>query len=129
MTCVGRNLHQNVTDVQNGQTCRILCVVDAEILLQTTKTRSSDVVAVEVVHDVDQHEQRASRIKLALQLLLNLSPPLRAQIGGDATVGRLGRNLVALGVHLDIFLDVGHFQNQTEGVRPTWERQIVLPIR
>lgn len=67
-------MHQNISDVQNTQTCRILVVGEVEVRLQTLQTGRRDVVAVEVIHDVDQNEQTASSIKLALQALLDDDP-------------------------------------------------------
>src|SRR5690606_2943428 len=57
-----------------------------EIVLQTLETRGGDVVPVEVVHDVDEHEETAAGVEFPLEALLHASTMLGAHLVG----GRLG---------------------------------------
>lgn len=65
------NLHQNVANIQNTETGRVLSIREIEVLLQTLQTSRRNVVAVKIVHDIDQHEQTAPSIQLTLEALLN----------------------------------------------------------
>ena len=47
------HLHQNVSDIENTQASGVLCVAELQVLLQTSQSSCSHVVAVQVVHDVD----------------------------------------------------------------------------
>ena len=78
---VGRHLHDDVADIQDTQTGRVFRVGEGQILLQTLETGSGHVVAVEVVHDVDEHEQTAAGIQLPLQLLLDDHTACRVHLG------------------------------------------------
>ena len=74
---VRRDLHQDVPDVEDAQARCVLRVVDVEIVLETLEPRGRDVISVEVVHDVDDHEQTAAGVQLPLQPLLDARSPCR----------------------------------------------------
>jgi hypothetical protein len=75
----------------------ILGIVDAKVFLQTTETSGGDVVSVQVVHNIDKDEERASRIQLSLQRLLRPFSTLRIHVGDmSAFRSELGRAFVAL---------------------------------
>jgi hypothetical protein len=114
----------DVSNVKNTQTSRILRIADIQILLDSPQTRSSDVVAVEVVHDVDQDKERASRVELALQRLLDLDPALGTQPSSKTTGDRLDEVLDALGLVRDgdVLPDVGHCVESCGGDREDWRR-------
>jgi hypothetical protein len=115
----------DVSNVKNTQTSRILRIADIQILLDPAKTRSSDVVAVEVVHDVDQDKERASGVELALQRLLDLDPALGAQLGSKTAGDWLDEVLDALGLvgDGDVLPDVGHVCRIVRcGDREDWRR-------
>lgn len=77
---VRRHLHQNVSHIQNTQTSRVLCVGELEVLLQSLQTGRRDVVTIQIVHDVDEHEQTAPSIQLALEALLDNGPTSRVDV-------------------------------------------------
>ena len=124
------DLHENVSHVEDTQTRRILRIVEIQIILETSQTRSSNVVAIEVVHDVDQHEQTAPRVQLALQGFLDrrpmgrihgLMPILILEILGrrGGVAFEIGGALL-LGLESDVveFVDlVCHFGSERDGDR------------
>lgn len=71
---VGRNAGSRT----NTQTGRILRFVDTQIVLKPSQPRCSNVVPIQIIHDIDQHKQRASRIQLPLQTFLDFGAALRA---------------------------------------------------
>lgn len=95
---VGGHLHENVSDVQDTQTGGELGVGEAEVLLQTLETGGGDIVAVEIVHDVDQHEDAASQIELPLQTLLGGGTTGRVHLRQDGLLD--GDMLEVLRLHL-----------------------------
>ncbi len=62
------------------ETCGILRVVQLEIVLEPLEAGRSDVVSVEIVHDVDQNEQGAAGVELALEALFDASAVLRVHV-------------------------------------------------
>lgn len=85
---VGGDLHEDVADVENAQTGLVLGVVEAEVRLQALEAGGGDVVAVEVVHDVDGDEEGAARVEFALEALLDADAVLGRHVR-DVEVGRL----------------------------------------
>lgn len=56
----------------NAQASSVLRIVDSEVLLKTAKSGGGDVVPVQVIHNVDEDEKRASGVQLPLQPLLDV---------------------------------------------------------
>lgn len=113
---VGRDLHENVADVKNTQTCRVFCIVELQVLLETFESCRRDVVAIQVVHDVDQNEKSAPGIQLSLQLLLNDLSVNRVHGKGASRMRLLGPGLEAgLAVHMP-----------AEGLRRVGHRDFVM---
>jgi hypothetical protein len=119
-----RGQRTDVSNVKDTQTSRILRIADIQILLDPAKTRSSNVVAVEVVHDVDQDKERASGVELALQRLLDLDPALGTQLSSKTAGDWLDEVLDALGLvgDGDVLPDVGHGVESCGGDREDWRR-------
>lgn len=99
---VGWDLHQDIADIENAQTCRILAIIHIEIFLEPLETSSGDVIAVQIVHDVDENEETTASIELALQAFLY--PCTRGRIGqrrahrsGLRSLHRLRRRLLEMG--------------------------------
>lgn len=74
---VGGHLHQDIADIENAQTGGILAVIHVQILLEPLETSRTDVVPIEVVHNVDENEDAAASIQLELHSLLNPRASLR----------------------------------------------------
>ncbi|KAI6760449.1 hypothetical protein HG530_009309 [Fusarium avenaceum] len=96
---VGGHLHEDVADVEDAQAGGVLVVAEVEVLLEALEAGGGHVVAVEVVHDVDEHEEGASRVELALHALLDGLAVLR--------VHGLGGCYSRLGVRVDAHLGRG----------------------
>lgn len=64
-----------------------MVVGEVQVFLKTLETRSGHVVSVEVVHDVDEHEEGAARVELALHALFDGGAMLRVhRKGGGAGI-------------------------------------------
>lgn len=98
-------LHENVSDIKDTQTCGILCIAELQILLQTLQSCSSHVVAIEIVHDIDQDEQRASCVEFSLHRFLDDFATLRIH-WRMLTVEGLNRRLLEVEVVAATLLDV-----------------------
>lgn len=97
---VGGHLHEDVPDVQNTQAGGVLVVAQVEVFLQALETGGGHVIAVEVVHDVDEDEEGAAGVELALHALFD----------GGAMLGVHceGNSCRAAGLRLDACFGRGH---------------------
>lgn len=108
------HLHQNVSDIENTQASGVLRVAELQVLLQTSQSSCSHVVAVQIVHDVDQDEQRTSCIELPLHRFLDNLSTFRVH-GRVCIAKSLNRRLLGVDKVAAILLDVvGHGCTQSK---------------
>lgn len=86
------DLHEDVADVEDAQARLVLGVGEAEVGLQALEAGGGDVVAVEVVHDVDGDEEGAAGVELALEAPLDGGAVLGGHMGHVEVVGVVGRD-------------------------------------
>ena len=60
----------------DAQTSSILRIVNPQILLQPAQPRRRNIIPIQVIHDINDDEERAAQIQLQLQSLLHLLPSL-----------------------------------------------------
>jgi hypothetical protein len=80
---VGGDLHKDVTNIEDTETCGILIIVQLKVILQALEASSRNVVSIEIVHDVNQNEESATSIELEFETLLDSSTSFGIHCSGE----------------------------------------------
>jgi hypothetical protein len=75
-------LHKDVANIEDTETCGILVIVQLKVILQALEASSSNVISIEIVHNVNQNEESATSIKLEFETLLNSSTSFGVHCSG-----------------------------------------------